>query len=111
MRICHGPIANRPDATWPSDPISLLRPDLEVIVDRRQLAVEGEREVGLCLEHLEHAVDEVDELHPEALKRSVPLAVPVGVRDEVDGGSACSAVARHVPLEPSRSAFAGAYDE
>ena len=93
------------------DALGLLRPDLEVVVDRRELAVEREGELGLRLEHLQHTVDEVDELHAEALERSVPLAVPVGVRDEVDGGTACSMVARHVLPEPSRWTAERAYDE
>ena len=71
----------------PRDALLLLGADLEVVVDRRQLAVEREREVGLRLEHLEDAVDEVDQLHPEALERPIPLAIPVRVRYEMDRGA------------------------
>ena len=85
----------------------LLGTDLEVVVDRRQLAVEGERELGLRLEHLHDPIDEVDELHPEALERPIPLAVPVGVRDEMDR---LPPVGRH-RVEPTRYGAACAYDE
>ncbi len=78
-------------------PVGLLGPDLEVVIDRGQLAVERERKVGLGLEHLEDAVDKVDQLHPKALKGPVPLPVPVRVRDEVDPGLAGRSVRRHVP--------------
>jgi hypothetical protein len=94
-----------------AESVRLLGPDLEVVIDGRELPIEGEREIGLGLEHLEHPVHEVHELRPKALEWSVPLAVPVGVRDEVDGGSACSAVDRHVPAEPSGSELPAAYDE
>ena len=43
-----------------------LRPDLEVVVDRRQLPVEREREAGVVVHHVEHLVDAGHEAHPEA---------------------------------------------
>ena len=76
--------------------VGLLGPDLEVVIDRRQLAVEGECEVGLRLQHLEDAVDEVDQLHPEALEGAVPLTIPMRVRYEVDGRLAGSRVRWHM---------------
>ena len=60
----------------------VLRTDLEVVVDGRQLAVEEEVAVGAVLLHLvEEAVDEPDQLQAEGLVRLVPLPVPVGVGD------------------------------
>ena len=68
-----------------SDPQCCLRPDLEVVVDDAELAVEGEDVPRVVLEQVEQAVDEPDELQPKALEGEVPLPVPVGVRDELDG--------------------------
>ena len=70
----------------PLDPGAALGPDLEVVVDGRDLAVEGEGEPLVGLHRVEELVDELDEPHPEHLERLVPLAVPVGVRDEMDDG-------------------------
>ena len=85
----------------------LLGTNLEVVVDRRELAVERERELGLRLEHLHDPVDEVDELHPEALERPIPLAVPVRMGDEMDR---LPPVGRHCS-EPTRYGAPCAYDE
>ena len=60
-----------------------LGPHREVVVDHRGLAVEeepGERRVAF--EEIEEVVDQVHELHPVALERRIPLAVPVGVGDD-----------------------------
>jgi len=67
------------------DALLVLRAHLQVVVDRRELPVEREDEVRLRLQQVEHAVDEPDELQPKALEGEVPLPVPVGVRDELDG--------------------------
>ena len=69
----------------PPDALLVLRPHLEVVVDGRELPVEREHEVRLRLQQVEHAVDEPDQLQPKALEGEVPLPVPVGVRDELDG--------------------------
>ena len=66
------------------DPPFGLGPDLEVVVDRRQLAVEREAQALVGLERVEHLVDDVDERHAERLERPVPLPVPVRMRDEID---------------------------
>ena len=65
---------------------ALLRfgPDLEVVVDRRQLSVEREAQPLVRLEPRQNLVDDVDEGDPERLERPVPLPVPVRVRDEED---------------------------
>ena len=68
-----------------SDPRRCLRPNLEVVVDDAELAVEGEDVPRVVLEQVEQAIDEPDELQPKALEGEVPLPVPVGVRDELDG--------------------------
>ena len=57
----------------------------EVVVEHRGLPVEQEarvREVGL--EHREQRVEQPDQAQAERLERRVPLAVPVGVRDDGD---------------------------
>src|SRR6185295_684148 len=64
-----------------------LRADLEVVVDRGGLTIEREAEPGIRGHPLEQLVDEVDEAHAEHLERLIPLAVPVGVRDEIDDGA------------------------
>jgi hypothetical protein len=85
-----------PRAHVTRDPFRLLRPNLQVVVDGRELAIEREREVSVCLEHLQDAIDEVDELHPEALEGPIPLAVPVGMRHEMDDGRTGGGFGRHV---------------
>src|SRR5206468_6421416 len=67
-----------------ADPLLRLRPDLEVVVDRRELAVEREAQTLVALELVEHLVHDVDERHAKGLERAVPLPVPVRVRDEED---------------------------
>ena len=62
-----------------------LGADGEVVVDHRHLPVEQEVGVGrVALELGQQLVEQVDEPQPERLVRRVPLAVPVGVRDDVD---------------------------
>jgi hypothetical protein len=61
-----------------------LRPDLEVVVDSRELAVEREPQALVCLERVEHVVHDLHERHAEGLERAVPLPVPVRVGDEDD---------------------------
>ena len=78
---------------------------LEVVVDGRSLAVEREAEPRIALHPLEELVDQLDEAHPEDLERLVPLAIPVGVGDEVDDRAARSS--RGLGLRPAgRSARA-----
>ena len=67
-----------------AQPLLVLGPDLEVVVDGLQLAVEREDEPLVRLHQLEHVVDQPHELQAEALERQVPLAVPVRVGDQVD---------------------------
>jgi hypothetical protein len=66
------------------DPGPSGRPDLEVVVDRCNLAVERESEPLVRLHRVEELVDQLDETHPEHLEGLVPLTVPVGVGDQVD---------------------------
>src|SRR5206468_10320998 len=68
----------------PLEPRAAFGPDLEVVVDRGDLSVEGEGEPVVRLHRVEELVDQLDEAHPEDLERLVPLTVPVRVRDEVD---------------------------
>ncbi len=58
--------------------------DLQVVVDGGELTVQREGEVGLGVDEVQHVVDEVDQPRTQALKRQVPLAVPVGVRHHPD---------------------------
>jgi hypothetical protein len=67
-----------------ADPSLCLWPDLEVVVDGRELAVEREAQSLVPLELVEDVVDNVDERDAEGLERAVPLPVPVRVRDEED---------------------------
>src|SRR5665811_1286791 len=60
--------------------------DVQVVVDRRELAVEGTAKPLVRLELIEHPVHHLDQAHAEDLEREIPLAVPVGVRDEHDVG-------------------------
>ena len=70
----------------PADQRLRLGPDLEVVVDGGRLAVEREAEPRILLHPVEQLVDQLDETHPERLERLVPLAIPMGVRHEVDDG-------------------------
>ncbi len=72
----------------PLDPPLGFGPDLQVVVDCRELAVEGEAVALVCLHEVEQAVDEPDEPQAEALEREIPLAVPVRVRDDFHGRQA-----------------------
>jgi hypothetical protein len=69
----------------PANPLLRLGPNLEVVVDDAQLAVEREDVPLVGFENVEQPVDEPDELQPEALEREVPLPVPVRVWNELDG--------------------------
>jgi hypothetical protein len=79
----------RPDGEPPlpdefPDPLRGLGPDLEVVVDGRELAVEREPEPVVRLEPGEDVVDDLDERDPKGLEGPVPLPVPMRVRDEED---------------------------
>ena len=78
----HGPIASCPLDDEVAHGPALVGAHLEVVVDRRHLAVEGEAEPGLCGRAGRDVVQEVDKAQPEALERLVPLPVPVGVRHQ-----------------------------
>ena len=79
-----------------------LGPDGEVVVDHGHLPVEEEVGVGrVSLELRQQLVEQVDEAQPERLVRRVPLAVPVGVRDDVHpplGALTCCFVVAHDAL-------------
>ena len=66
------------------DALLVLRPDLEVVVHGRRLAVEREAHPRVGLHLVEQAIDQLDQAQAERLEREVPLAVPVRVRDQVD---------------------------
>ena len=60
MRMYHGPHRQPPGAGQGPDPLLVLGPDLEVVVDHRHLAVEEEAGVGgVALEQVEQAVEQV----------------------------------------------------
>ena len=60
----------------------------QVVVDHRHLAVEQEVGVGrVGVEAGEQVVEQVDQAQAEGLVRLVPLAVPVGVGDDVHGSA------------------------
>ena len=63
-----------------------LGADREVVVEDDRLAVEREvTEVGVALEHAQKEIHQVDQLDAHRLKGEIPLPVPVGVRDDVNG--------------------------
>src|SRR5664280_1384216 len=63
-----------------------LRTYVQVFVYRRELAVEGKAKPLVRLELIEDPVNHLDQAHAKDLEREIPLAVPVGVRDEDDVG-------------------------
>jgi hypothetical protein len=85
----HLPGADRepPLLDEPPDPRLSLGPDLEVVVEGRELAVEGEAVALVGVHQVEQPIDQTDELQPEALEGEVPLPVPVRVGDDVYGGT------------------------
>ena len=60
-----------------------LRPNAKVVVDERGLPVEMEVRIAL-VEQVEQSVEHSDEMLAERLERQVPLAIPVGVRNQGD---------------------------
>ncbi len=63
----------------------LLRAHGQVIIQNDGLAIQHEVfEMGVLLEQVEQAIDQVDEFQAEGLERAVPLTVPVGVRNKMD---------------------------
>jgi len=67
------------------DPRPIGRLDREMVLERDGLPVERERpEARLALEQIEERADHRHESSPEALEALVPLAIPVGVRNQGD---------------------------
>ncbi len=62
------------------------RPHLQIVVDHGDLAVEREVQPLVLLQIVERVVHGVDEVRAKNLERLVPLAIPVGVRDQGDFG-------------------------
>ena len=69
-------------------------------LSERQAQLEAERDQRVLVEE---AVDERDELQAERLERLVPLAVPVGVRDDVDGRGHGGQATRRLPAGTGRA--------
>jgi hypothetical protein len=61
-----------------------VRPDRDVVLEDDRLSVQQEGVLGVRRHHVEHLVHGVDEARTEGLERAVPLAVPVGRRNEDD---------------------------
>ncbi len=89
MRTIHGPIDSRPAAAKRVQRRRRFGPHLEIVVEHRGLAVEQEARVReVAFEHRQQRVEELHEPQPERLERRVPLAIPMGVRnDRDDSGS------------------------
>ena len=68
----------------PPDALRRLGPHLEVVVQRRELAVQGEAVALVGLHRVEERIDEPDQLQAEPLEREVPLPVPVGVGNQMN---------------------------
>ena len=81
----------RPDLQPPvaheaGDPRALLGADAQVVLQQHGLAVEEEAaESGCGVETVEQVVDGGDQAGHEGGAGEIPLPVPVGVRDEMDG--------------------------
>ena len=75
----HGPIPSRPPATAARTAPFRLRPDRQVVVDRRRLPVQPEVLQPAALQQLEDGIEQPDQPHPPRLERHVPLPVPMGV--------------------------------
>ncbi len=102
-RVYHGPIAIRPVVARRPQAVLGLGADREVVVDHGHLPVEQEVGVGrVGLELGQELVEQVDEPQPERLERRVPLAVPVGVGDDVDASSHLATMPR-TPTSAHRS--------
>ena len=83
-----GPDREPPGLDQPAYPGLGVSPDLEVVVDQRELAVQRKAQPLVSLEQLEQLVNDLDQRDAKALERPIPLPVPVGVRDEVNEGAA-----------------------
>jgi len=58
--------------------------DLEVVLEQDALSVEEEVvKIGIVLQGVERATDDVDQADPELVKGEIPLPVPVGVGYDV----------------------------
>ena len=68
----------------PRQPGRLFWAHFEVVVDGCRLAVEGEPNARVAGHLVEQTIDQLHQTHPKRLERQVPLAIPVGVRNEVD---------------------------
>ena len=88
------------------DPSAALRANLQVVVDRGHLPVEGEPEVTVCLGPRHDLVEDVDQPEAEDVERLIPLAIPVRVRDKDHAAelAAHASAASPSSLTPSRSA-------
>jgi hypothetical protein len=80
-----------PGSEQAANTIPLRRASLQVILQDDGLPIEEERLpfTGWLREQI---IDKVDEADPEFLSRSIPLAIPVGVRNKMNlerHGSAC----------------------
>jgi hypothetical protein len=58
--------------------------DLEVVLEQNALSVEEEVvKIGIVLQGVERATNDVDQADPEPVKGEIPLPVPVGVGHDV----------------------------
>ena len=70
--------------------LAVVRADLQVVLEDDGLAVQMEGDVvsvfrTVALEDAEELVHGAHEAHPEVLEGEIPLAVPMRVRDDVQG--------------------------
>jgi len=66
--------------------LAVFGADGQVVVDDDCLAIQQKPELGVGLGQRQQVVPEVDQLGPERLEWRVPLAVPVRVGNNEDGG-------------------------
>ena len=68
------------------DPRALFGPDAQIVLEQDGLAIEKEAaKIGSGVEPVQQVVDGGDQAGDECGAREIPLPVPVGVRDEMDG--------------------------
>ena len=66
--------------------------DRQVVLDDDRLAVQQEAERGVGLGQRQQVIPEIDQPGSERLEGRVPLAVPVGVGNDEDGGRSQSSL-------------------
>ena len=78
-----GPTSSRPLGNGRGDSRRPVRLHRQHVLEQDRLAVEHESRVGVAFQEVEQVTDRGDEAGQERSARQVPLAVPVGMSDQV----------------------------